>query len=203
MSGDIARRIRIRYRCHFPPTIPPEPNGTARRPIAGQRLNQGLDPRAAGARSFGPALPSAFCCWPPSVVAARPRYWASRASILPSIQGDAQAWQPSPFVPTPTPLVSDESAAEELIATTFAIGDPVRNVTNSRVNVRRSPGYLSKSGDDVLGQLQPGDALEIVGEPAAADNLIWWRIRYRSSEGQVIEGWVAEATASGVQILSR
>ena len=102
----------------------------------------------------------------------------------------------------PTAVVAAVAApVVEGVAGRFTPGQTVRNVTNSRVNVRAAPGFLSKPPEDVLGVLAPGATLEILGESAAADNLVWWRIRARAPDGAPLEGWVAEATASGVQIL--
>lgn len=86
-------------------------------------------------------------------------------------------------------------------STRFTPEQTVRNLTNSRVNVRVTPGYLSKPAGDVLGVVAPGAALLILGENQIADNLTWWRVRATLVDGRVVEGWVAEATASGVQIL--
>ena len=77
----------------------------------------------------------------------------------------------------------------------------MRNLTNSRVNVRATPGYLSKSASDVIGVMAPGGVAVILGEQQTADNLAWWRVRVTLDDGRAVEGWVAEATASGVQIL--
>ena len=119
---------------------------------------------------------------------------------LADLQGPAAVWTPPPVVPTAA-VVAAAGPAVEGVSGRFAAGQSVRNVTNSRVNVRAAPGYLSKPPEDVLGVLAPGAALEILGESAAADNLVWWRIRARAPDGALLEGWVAEATASGVQIL--
>ena len=64
-----------------------------------------------------------------------------------------------------------------------------------------TPGYLGKGAADIVGQLAAGDALVVLGDATLADNLIWWRIRFAPGNGNSVEGWVAEATASGVQIL--
>lgn len=119
--------------------------------------------------------------------------WISIAEIT----GEASAWTPPTLVPTPTP---DPGAPEisEPADGRFAQGETVRNVTGSRVNVRLTPGHLGKEASDVLAQLEPGESVVILGETAQANNLVWWRVAY-----QGIEGWVAEATASGVQILGR
>jgi hypothetical protein len=71
-------------------------------------------------------------------------------------------------------------------------------MTGSRVNLRQTPGHVGKASSDVLTQLSPGDAVVILGETTSADNLAWWRVAY-----QGMEGWVAEATASGVEILGQ
>ena len=77
----------------------------------------------------------------------------------------------------------------------------MRNVTTSRVNLRRTPGYLGKPNDDVLAQTRPGESMQILGDNAQVDGLTWWRILYVADGRGAVEGWVAEATASGVQIL--
>nr|HRJ42291.1 hypothetical protein [Caldilineaceae bacterium] len=80
-------------------------------------------------------------------------------------------------------------------------GSPARNVASSRVNIRRTPGYLGKGDDDILAQMEPGASVAILEWPQAADQLTWWHIRANTPTGP-IEGWVAESTASGVQILA-
>ncbi len=120
---------------------------------------------------------------------------------LADLQGGDPAWSPPPITPTAvvTPL---PAAALAAVSARFSAGQTVRNGTNSRVNIRATPGYLGKPPTDVVGQLASGDTLVVLGESALADNLIWWRIRFVAPDGVAVEGWVAEATASGVQILS-
>jgi hypothetical protein len=124
-------------------------------------------------------------------------------------------FQPSPPLWTPpppatfTPALADSQEGDEQAAAVdgqpaqarFQPGVQVRNVTNSRVNIRQSPGYLSKPGSDIIAQINPGESVEILGWPRSVDSLAWWPIRY-SAEGSPVEGWVAEATAAGVQILA-
>lgn len=119
---------------------------------------------------------------------------------LAELQGSGVAWTPPPYTPEPTPLpvAATEGGAG---STRFAAQQSVRNLTNSRVNVRATPGYLSKPTGDVIGVLQPGGSAIVLGESQAADNQVWWRVRVTLDDGRTIEGWVAEATASGVQIL--
>lgn len=116
----------------------------------------------------------------------------------------AAVWTPAPVTVT-APGVSAPAADPAASASTearFAPGSAVRNVTNSRVNIRTTPGYLGKPAADIIGQVAPGASMTVLGDAQSADNLVWWRIRYDAPDG-AIEGWVAEATASGVQILGQ
>lgn len=120
------------------------------------------------------------------------------------LQVGAPAWTPPPIVPTPeNPIASSQTDPDAALAGAagFAIGSAVRNATNSRVNIRRAPGYLGKPADDVLAQLQPGDAMVILDGVTVVDGLNWWHVRTTGGSALPVEGWVAEATASGVKIL--
>lgn len=119
---------------------------------------------------------------------------------LVELRGASAAWTPPPYTPTSAPQPA-ANEGDSMSSTRFTPEQTVRNLTNSRVNVRVTPGYLSKPAGDVLGVVAPGAALLILGESQIADNLTWWRVRATLVDGRVVEGWVAEATASGVQIL--
>ena len=119
--------------------------------------------------------------------------------------GTGPAWTPQPI--TPTPVVAEASAQEEAGAggsssTRFAAGQTVRNVTNSRVNMRMSPGYLGKTASDVIGQVGPGETLQVLGDPTAADDLIWWHVQTTGS-GQPVVGWVAEQRRAAFKFWAR
>ena len=121
-------------------------------------------------------------------------------------QQNGMAWTPPPV--TPTLNISETTTTgsgdpEHADVASFLTGDRVRNVTSSPVNIRREPGYLGKAADDIVAQAFPGDTVDIVEGPSMADNLTWWRIRYTTAAGISIDGWIAEATASGVQILDK
>ncbi len=117
---------------------------------------------------------------------------------LADIQGGAPAWTPPAITPTAMPLVA--SAAPAVLGR-FTLGQPVRNLTGSRVNLRSTPGHLGKAANDILAQVDPNATLEIIGPSTVANNLTWWQVRYLAPDGVSVDGWVAEATASGVQIL--
>lgn len=123
---------------------------------------------------------------------------------LASLQGGESAWTPPVVTPTPTPDPAITGAnAGQGAEGLFAIGQQVRNVTSSRVRIRQTPGHLGKADSDILAQMAPGEIVAIVGGPTAIDSLVWWLIQYQSSDGRTVEGWTAEATASGVQILGQ
>jgi hypothetical protein len=124
----------------------------------------------------------------------------SGLNSLGELRSASTVWTPPPLI-TATPVLTPEpgtSSEPDPAVGAFRAGDEVRNVTSSMVNIRRTPGHLGKPAGDVVAQARPGDAVIVVEGPASADNLTWWYVRYGT-----VEGWMAEATASGVQILGR
>jgi hypothetical protein len=120
---------------------------------------------------------------------------------LADFQSIGPVWTPPPLV---TATVAEQPAeqtaggeGEVADSTRFQPGGRAQNITGSRVNIRRDPGHLGKPPEDVVAQLSPGDNVEILGWPRNADNLVWWPIRFGT-----VEGWVAESTGAGVQILA-
>lgn len=123
-----------------------------------------------------------------------------RSLSLADLQPGA-AWTPPPVTATPAATTPAQQTAPPVDGALFSPGDSAVNVATSRVNIRRTPGYLGKGANDIIAQMQPGDTLQITEGPVSADNLQWWRIIYTRPGGSAMEGWVAEATASGVTIL--
>lgn len=120
---------------------------------------------------------------------------------LSELKSSGPVWTPPAI--TPEPPVAPASGSTGNTTTSpglgaFQVGDVVRNITNSRVNMRATPGYQSKGNGDILAQLAPNDTMKIIGDRTVADNLTWWQVDYKG-----VQGWVAEATASGVQILAK
>jgi hypothetical protein len=123
---------------------------------------------------------------------------------LANLQSGEQVWTPPAVTPTPevTPLSAEAPVVGES-GGAFSMGQQLFNITSSQVNIRALPGYLSKSPGDIIGQVPPGGAIEVIGGRSSADGLTWWYIRYTAPDGGTIDGWIAEATASGVQILGQ
>ncbi len=116
----------------------------------------------------------------------------------------AVAWTPPPVAPTvPAAAPEAETSSDTAALGAYRPGEQVRNITSSLVNIRATPGYLGKPAGDVVAQAMPGDAVEIVDGPAIVDNLTWWRVRPLAPGAGAVEGWMAEATASGVQIMGK
>jgi hypothetical protein len=49
---------------------------------------------------------------------------------------------------------------------------------------------------DVLVKIPSGELVEIIGGPEEKDSLTWWKITWNG-----YEGWIAEHTASGREII--
>lgn len=119
------------------------------------------------------------------------------ASGLGSATAGPQRWQP--ITPTPTLAGTPTVLSEGPTPTPQGIyvGGTARVVSNVGVRLRRSPGYQNKPASDVLTVVPPNSTVTVVGGPEEADGLRWWRVRW-----QGYEGWMTEATASGVQLLA-
>ena len=76
-------------------------------------------------------------------------------------------------------------------STRFMRGDILRTTTT--VNVRRSPGTQGKAVDDVVRQLAPNSAVQLLEGPQHADGLVWWRTEL---------GWLAEVAPNGLALLT-
>jgi len=115
-----------------------------------------------------------------------------------------RAWTPPIVTATPVATAAPDNASTVGEAGgAFSMGQQLHNVTSSQVNIRAAPGYLSKPNGDVIGQVPSGGQIKIIGGHTSADGLTWWYSRYTAPDGVAIDGWIAEATASGVQILGQ
>ena len=119
-----------------------------------------------------------------------------------TLQQNGPVWTPPAFMPTPETVAAEANNPSAVVGI-FSIGETVRNITATRVNLRRTPGHVGKAGDDILAQTVPGESVIILDGPVQQDNLLWWPVRYTARDSTTLDGWMAEATASGVQILGR
>jgi hypothetical protein len=84
---------------------------------------------------------------------------------------------------------------------TYTVGDAVCNISLTVVNLRKSPGYLSKATDDVIAFLPSKALLHLQEGPREADGLHWWRVQGQV-DGNPLEGWMAEVSPRGVRLLA-
>ena len=81
----------------------------------------------------------------------------------------------------------------------FGIGD-LAAIRHVPVRIRRTPGYVSKADDDVLGEFSPYRNVVIQGDAAQTDGLVWWRAGGIARYGEVI-GWIAQRTPGGTLLV--
>lgn len=66
-----------------------------------------------------------------------------------------------------------------------------------KVNLRRSPGYISKNDNkDVITEVSCNENLVLLLETRYKDELTWWKVGWRN-----YEGWISDHTGSGKVIL--
>lgn len=119
------------------------------------------------------------------------------------LQNTGPAWEPPPEVtPVAEAVVEASAASVNPTGGSFQPGEIVRILTDSRL--RRTPGYQGKDNNsDVVTVSRANDTYEIVEGPQVVDNLNWWFVRYTTPDGRLVEGWAAETSARGVQILGK
>ncbi len=100
--------------------------------------------------------------------------------------------------PGGVPLL-DEWVAED--RTPFQVGD-IAVVGASPVRVRRTPGFLAKPEDDVIGEFSAHTTLFLLEGPRSADNIAWWRASGVTKLGK-LNGWVAQGATNGATLVGR
>jgi murein DD-endopeptidase MepM/ murein hydrolase activator NlpD len=68
--------------------------------------------------------------------------------------------------------------------------------------VRRTPGFLAKPDDDVLGEFAPRTTLYLHEGPRSVDNIEWWRVS-GVALGIKLNGWVAQGATNGATLVGR
>lgn len=135
----------------------------------------------AAACSAAPALPTVPPRAPPL-----PPAWTPTASLIPS---SAPFGEPSTFpqAPTETPrpfwIPCADSRPSRLRLGDIAVVSLEPDLPN---RLRTAPGLQEGS---VVGQISPGDKVELIDGPSCADKMVWWRVR--TVETGII-AWTAE-----------
>lgn len=78
-------------------------------------------------------------------------------------------------------------------------GTAVRALMAARI--RRTPGYLGKPDNDVLGEAVTGSVWAVLAGPSRVDDLTWWEIEGESTTG-ALRGWVAETAPGGLRLFA-
>jgi murein DD-endopeptidase MepM/ murein hydrolase activator NlpD len=100
--------------------------------------------------------------------------------------------------PGGVPLLSEWTAEDR---TPFKVGD-LGVVGSSPIRVRRTPGFLAKPDNDVIGEFAPRTTLYLQEGPRQADNIAWWRASGVTKLGKV-NGWVAQGATNGAALVGR
>jgi hypothetical protein len=100
--------------------------------------------------------------------------------------------------PGGVPLLSEWTAEDR---TPFKVAD-LGVVGSSPIRVRRTPGFLAKPDDDVLGEFTPRTTLYLVEGPRSVDNIAWWRVS-GVAHGVTLNGWVAQGATNGATLVGR
>ena len=69
--------------------------------------------------------------------------------------------------------------------------------------LRRVPGLEARAEDAIVMQLAAGQALTVEKGPKRTDDLLWWQVATPADLLPALKGWVADATTTGYDLLSR
>jgi hypothetical protein len=167
-------------------------------PLSAPALPSTTGPRVRRVRSlFWPGFAAAFLIL--SIFSCGGLAMATGLNRI-DLQNSGPAWTPPAITPTSADIAVASAANSNQPAGAFQIGETVHNIASGRVNIRQQPG---RNKEDILAQSVTGDTFQIISGPQAADGLTWWQVSYTTRDGRPIQGWVAEATGSGVKILGR
>jgi murein DD-endopeptidase MepM/ murein hydrolase activator NlpD len=100
--------------------------------------------------------------------------------------------------PGGVPLLSEWTAEDR---TPFKPGD-LAVVGSAPVRVRRTPGFLAKPDNDVIGEFASRTTLLLQEGPRSQDNIAWWRVFGVTQAGKV-NGWVAQGATNGATLVGR
>jgi hypothetical protein len=112
----------------------------------------------------------------------QPIHAASTAIVQPAFSSTTEL--PNIMISTP-----DTAAATTTTAR-------ISCVNIAEVNLRKSPGYITKSEDDSILHIPCGESVTVIRGPSHTDGLDWWYISWNG-----YEGWMADHTGTGTIIL--
>lgn len=81
-------------------------------------------------------------------------------------------------------------------ASRLAAGDTAQVIGNVPLRVRDAPG------GSYVTEMPVGSRVALLGGPQCVNDLLWWRVRWEQSLGEVVEGWSAEGQGSNYYLES-
>ncbi len=120
--------------------------------------------------------------------------WVAHAAVngQPLLQASKQpggGGTTDPVIPKPVIPTGKFQAGATVFAQTF-------------VNLRRTPGYLGKTPDDIVGEMAYGKPGKVVAGPKNADDLTWWQLAHTDTENRALVGWAAESGPDKSELLA-
>ena len=128
--------------------------------------------------------------------------WVAQVAIngQPLLSSSKQAQgggnQPAPVTPPPPPPPPPVAptgrfrAGETVFAQTF-------------VNLRRTPGYVGKTADDIAGEMAYGKSGRVQAGPQNADDLTWWQLAHTDAQNRALVGWAAQTGTDKAELLGK
>ncbi|MCB0113551.1 MAG: hypothetical protein KDD84_05665, partial [Caldilineaceae bacterium] len=123
--------------------------------------------------------------------AARPELQGWIAQTVPG--AETPLFEPAPSAAPPLPETPAPSRA------ILGVGNWA--ITQALVNLRRTPGMRDKPADDVIVAAPANSRVLITDGPRALDDMTWWQVE-ATVNSQTATGWMAQATADGIVLLS-
>ena len=170
----------------FYSTGTPSPTSTVQ---AQSTEDQAATQTAALLQSISPTV-SASATAPDTLTPTLMPSWTSVLTLPPS-----QTWIPT-LIPSVTPSPSPSFTPETYPTWQACMGAlPSRLHVGNLAFVSHDPPLANRvrkkpnTSSAILGYLQPGEKMEIIGGPACADEWVWWQVRSLASN---LTGWTAE-----------
>jgi len=70
------------------------------------------------------------------------------------------------------------------------------------VNLRRTPGFRNKPGDDVVATMQPDTTMTVLSAASVCiDDLVWWNLRTANAGENTHTGWMAQVAPNGTRLI--